>query len=56
MVRAEEGVLRKLLEGERQYRIPLYQRPYQWGKQQWQTLWNDIVDHVDSDVSALVEK
>lgn len=49
MVRAEEGVLRKLLEGERQYRIPLYQRPYQWGKQQWQTLWNDIVDHVDSD-------
>lgn len=47
MVRAEEGVLRKLLEGERQYRIPLYQRPYQWGKQQWQTLWNDIVDHLD---------
>ena len=44
MVRALEGYVRGLLEGGRQYRIPLYQRPYQWTKTQWQTLWNDIVE------------
>lgn len=49
MVKAVEGVLKKLLEGEHQYRIPLYQRPYQWEKSQWQTLWADLLDHVDTD-------
>lgn len=25
------------------YRIPLYQRPYNWGKDQWNDLWEDLV-------------
>lgn len=25
------------------YRIPLYQRPYNWGKDQWNDLWEDII-------------
>lgn len=46
MVRASEGYVRGLLEGNRQYRIPLYQRPYQWTTTQWQTLWNDLAESV----------
>ncbi|MGN7298109.1 DUF262 domain-containing protein [Ferdinandcohnia sp. SAFN-114] len=25
------------------YRIPLYQRPYNWGKDQWNDLWEDLI-------------
>lgn len=46
MVKADEAILRKVLEGENQYLVPLYQRPYQWGPDQWQTLWDDIVELV----------
>ncbi|RAV32907.1 GmrSD restriction endonuclease domain-containing protein [Corynebacterium heidelbergense] len=46
MVKADEAILRKVLEGENQYLVPLYQRPYQWNKPQWQTLWEDIQDLV----------
>lgn len=47
MVKADEAILRKVLEGENQYLVPLYQRPYQWKTEQWQTLWDDIVELVD---------
>lgn len=47
MVKADEAILRKVLEGENQYLVPLYQRPYQWGPDQWQTLWDDIAELVD---------
>ncbi|OLT10234.1 hypothetical protein BJF77_00425 [Kocuria sp. CNJ-770] len=43
MVAAQETTLQKILEGENQYLVPLYQRPYQWGKAQWSVLWQDIV-------------
>lgn len=46
MVKADEAILRKVLEGENQYLVPLYQRPYQWGTDQWQTLWDDVVELV----------
>jgi len=43
MVAAQETTLQRILEGEKQYLVPLYQRPYQWGKAQWSVLWQDIV-------------
>ena len=43
-MRAQETHLRVLLEGSKQYRIPLFQRPYSWQAEQWQTLWDDIIE------------
>src|ERR1700682_5743322 len=34
--------------GERRYAIPLFQRPYVWGREnQWESLWDDIVDRAE---------
>ncbi|MDK8811151.1 DUF262 domain-containing protein [Corynebacterium sp. MSK035] len=44
MVAAQETILQDVLEGTKQYIVPLYQRPYQWGKAQLQDLWNDIIE------------
>lgn len=44
MVAAQETTLKELLEGTKQYLVPLYQRPYQWGKNQLEQLWSDIVE------------
>lgn len=43
MVKAQEVNLQKVLEGSYQFLVPLYQRPYQWSKDQWDTLWNDVL-------------
>ncbi len=43
MVAARETTLQELLEGSKQYRVPLYQRTYSWGKPQLARLWEDIV-------------
>ena len=43
-MRAQETHLRVLLEGSKQYRIPLFQRPYSWQAEQWKTLWDDIIE------------
>ncbi|WIW67237.1 DUF262 domain-containing protein [Kocuria sp. ChxB] len=42
MVAAQETSLQRILEGEKQYMVPLYQRPYQWSKKQWSVLWDDV--------------
>jgi alkylated DNA nucleotide flippase Atl1 len=43
MVAARETTLQELLEGAKQYQVPLYQRTYSWTKTQMQRLWDDIV-------------
>ncbi len=43
-MRATETRLRALLEGQQHYVIPLFQRPYSWRRNEWQTLWNDIIE------------
>lgn len=43
MVKAQEVTLQKVLEGSYQFQVPLYQRPYQWSKDQWDTLWGDVM-------------
>lgn len=39
-----ESTLRSILEGSKQYVVPLYQRPYAWKSPNWQTIWTDIID------------
>lgn len=43
-MKASETKLQKILEGTQQYLVPLFQRPYSWEKQQWENLWNDLID------------
>lgn len=44
MVKAVETSLREILEGSKQYQVPLYQRTYSWGKPQLQRLWDDVYE------------
>lgn len=39
MVKANETNLEGILEGKRQYQVPLYQRVYSWGPKQIDQLW-----------------
>ena len=52
MVAAEETTLQALLEGTKQYQVPLYQRTYSWSTAQLARLWDDIAklaeDRVDT--------
>lgn len=43
MVKAVETSLRELLEGTKQYQVPLYQRTYSWKTAQLERLWEDLV-------------
>lgn len=42
-MKASETSLRNLLEGGKQFQIPLFQRPYSWKKDNWETLWEDLM-------------
>lgn len=42
MVKAVETSLRELLEGTKQYQVPLYQRTYAWRSAQLERLWEDL--------------
>ena len=44
MVKANETNLEGVLEGKRQYQVPLYQRVYSWGPKQIDQLWDDLVE------------
>jgi len=41
-MQANDTKLQPLIEGTKQYLVPLFQRPYSWDKAQWKTLWADI--------------
>jgi len=43
MVAARETTLQELLEGTKQYQVPLYQRTYSWKQTQLERLWRDVV-------------
>ena len=42
-MKASETTVRNLLEGTKQFQIPLFQRPYSWDKTNWQSLWDDLM-------------
>jgi hypothetical protein len=48
VVAAQETSLREILEGAKQYRVPLYQRVYSWTDKQVDQLWDDIVETADN--------
>ncbi|NRG40842.1 DUF262 domain-containing protein [Rathayibacter sp. VKM Ac-2835] len=48
----QETRLQQLLEGAKQYRVPLYQRPYSWTTKQLERLWTDVVDLAEQRVDT----
>lgn len=42
-MKASETSFRNLLEGGKQFQIPLFQRPYSWKQTDWKTLWEDLM-------------
>lgn len=43
-MQAAETRLQALIEGTKQYVVPLFQRAYSWEKKEWEMLWNDLVE------------
>ncbi|WP_245788118.1 GmrSD restriction endonuclease domain-containing protein [Amycolatopsis marina] len=43
VVAARETTLQELLEGSKQYKVPLYQRTYSWTHAHLERLWDDII-------------
>ena len=46
-----QAKLQNLLAGVVQYRVPLFQRTYNWGQTQWAQLWDDILALYGADES-----
>jgi uncharacterized protein with ParB-like and HNH nuclease domain len=47
-VRAQELTFLDLVQGEKQFQVPLYQRTYSWTDAQLGQLWCDICEHAES--------
>ena len=43
-MQAKETKLQDIIEGTKQYVIPLFQRTYSWTSQEWEILWKDLVE------------
>lgn len=43
-MQANETDLKSLIEGVKQYLIPLFQRSYSWEKKEWKRLWDDLIE------------
>ena len=43
-MKAREVIFQDLLNGKLQYRVPLFQRTYSWDEDQWERLWDDILE------------
>jgi Protein of unknown function DUF262 len=52
VVAARETTLQELLEGSKQYQVPLYQRTYSWKQDQLKRLWEDILKLAEDRVDA----
>jgi uncharacterized protein with ParB-like and HNH nuclease domain len=42
-MKASETILQPILEGTKQYVVPLFQRTYSWKSDNWKTLWDDLI-------------
>jgi len=47
-VKAGETTFQQLIQGEKQFVVPLYQRPYSWLEPQLRQLWADILEQADT--------
>ena len=48
-MQASETKLQQIIEGTKQYVVPLFQRAYSWKKPEWKTLWDDIMELYEMD-------
>lgn len=48
-MKASETKLQPILEGTKQYVVPLFQHSYDWNKKEWEVLWNDIIELCEMD-------
>src|SRR5262245_37291472 len=48
-MQAKETKLQDIIEGTKQYVIPLFQRTYSWTTQEWGILWNDLIELCEAD-------
>ncbi|MBB6120594.1 DUF262 domain-containing protein [Nocardiopsis algeriensis] len=51
-MKASETTFQKLVEGSKQFQVPLYQRPYSWGKEELERLWDDLTEQTATDLAA----
>ena len=42
-MQAHQNSLSDVLAGQKQYVIPVFQRMYEWGKDRWESLWQDLL-------------
>src|SRR5436309_3508075 len=46
-MQVRESTLKELIEGEKQFQVPLYQRLYSWTEAELGQLWEDILEQYD---------
>ncbi|MER6270847.1 DUF262 domain-containing protein [Streptomyces sp900105755] len=51
-MRAQEITFLKLVQGDKQFQVPLYQRTYSWGREQLQRLWEDVGELVEQHLAG----
>lgn len=51
-MRASETTLKALLDGQKQYIVPLFQRRYSWDKKHWTVLWQDLCELYNSTTAS----
>jgi uncharacterized protein with ParB-like and HNH nuclease domain len=48
-MKASEAKLQRVIEGTNQYVVPLFQRKYSWDSNEWNTLWEDLMELYEED-------
>jgi uncharacterized protein with ParB-like and HNH nuclease domain len=43
---AAEAKVQKVLQGDKQFLVPHFQRPYSWREREWRVLWDDLIELV----------
>jgi uncharacterized protein with ParB-like and HNH nuclease domain len=51
-MKASETHLGKILEGNNQFVVPLFQRPYTWDESRWKVLWADLVELCEDEADS----
>ena len=52
-MKASETHLGKILEGNNQFVVPLFQRPYTWDESRWKVLWTDLVELCEDETDSV---
>lgn len=51
-MRAQEITFLNLIQGQKQFQVPLYQRTYSWGTEQLKRLWEDVSELVEQQLNG----